>query len=217
MHVIIVGCGRVGASAAAELNREGHSVVVIDRSVNAFRLLPRSFAGKHQQGMGYDRAALEEAGIERADGLVAVTSGDNTNIICARIAKEVYRVPDVVARIFDPQRAEIYRRYGVTTFAPTAWSAGKIMEFLTSQLLEREVSFGNGEVQMMSAWVPPHLVGKPVIDLRVPGEIRVALIVRKGRGMIPVSGTLIEEEDQVHVVVHQSAVEKFQKMMGWKT
>jgi trk/ktr system potassium uptake protein len=217
MHVIIVGCGRVGASAAANLNREGHSVVVVDRSANAFRLLPRSFAGKPLQGMGYDRTVLEEAGIERADGLVAVTSGDNTNIIVARVAKEVYRVPDVVARIYDPQRAEIYRRYGVTAFAPTAWSAGKIMEFLTSQYLEREVAFGNGEVQLMSAWVPAHLVGKPVTDLRVPGEIRVALIVRKGRGMIPVSGTLIEEEDQVHVVVHQSAVEKFQKMMGWKS
>jgi trk system potassium uptake protein len=217
MHVIIVGCGRVGASAAASLNREGHSVVVIDRNANAFRLLPRTFAGKQLEGMSYDRTILEEADIERADGLVAVTSGDNTNIIVARVAKEVYRVPDVVARIYDPQRAEIYRRYGVTTFAPTAWSAGKIIEFLTSEQLEREISFGNGEVQLLSAWVPAHLVGKPVTDLRVPGEIRVALIVRKGRGMIPVSGTTIEEEDQVHVVVHQSAVEKFQKMMGWKS
>lgn len=126
MHVIIVGCGRVGASAAASLNRGGHSVVVIDRNTNAFRLLPRTFAGKQLEGMSYDRTVLEEADIERADGLVAVTSGDNTNIIVARVAKEVYRVPDVVARIYDPQRAEIYRRYGVTTFAPTAWSAGKI-------------------------------------------------------------------------------------------
>jgi trk system potassium uptake protein TrkA len=215
MHVIIVGCGRVGASAAASLNRAGHSVVVIDRNANAFRLLPRTFAGRKLQGMSYDRAVLEEADIERADGLVAVTSGDNTNIIVARVAKEIYRVPDVVARIYDPQRADIYRRYGVTTFAPTAWSSGKIIEFLTSGYLEREISFGNGEVQLMSAWAPPHLVGKPITDLRIPGEIRVALIVRKGRGLIPVSGTVIEEEDQVHVVVHQSAVEKFQKMMGW--
>src|SRR5512146_1322379 len=121
MHVIIVGCGRVGASAAASLNREGHSVVIVDRDARAFRLLPRTFAGRQLQGMGYDRSILEEADIERADGLVAVTSGDNTNIIVARVGKEVYRVPDVVARIFDPQRAEIYRRYGVTTFAPTAW------------------------------------------------------------------------------------------------
>ena len=106
------------------------------------------------------------------------------------MAKEVYRVPDVVSRIYDPQRAEIYRRYGVQTFAPTAWSAGKIIELITSAELEREQAFGNGEVQMIAAWVPQHLVGKPVNDLRVPGEIRVALIVRMGRGLDPRSGTI---------------------------
>jgi trk system potassium uptake protein TrkA len=168
-------------------------------------------------GVAFERTVLEEAGIAEADALVAVTSGDNTNIVVARIAKDVYRVPDVVARIYDPRRADIYRRYGIQTFAPTAWSAGKIVEFIVSPNLEREESFGNGEVQMLAAWVPEHLVGKPVNDLRVPGEIRVALIVRMGRGLIPVSGTRFEVDDQVHVVVHQTAVEKFEKMMGWKT
>jgi trk system potassium uptake protein TrkA len=217
MHVIIVGCGRVGAYTAAALAREGNSVVVIDRDANSLRLLPRSFSGRTIVGMGYDRTVLEEAGIAEADALVAATSGDNTNVVAARVAKEVYRVPDVVARIFDPQRAEIYRRYGIQTFAPTAWSAGKIIELLMSLNLERELAFGNGEVQMMAAWVPPHMVGKPVTDLRVPGEIRVALIVRLGKALIPVSGTRFEQDDQVHVMVHQTAVEKFQKMMGWKT
>lgn len=217
MHVIIVGCGRVGAYTAAALAREGNSVVVIDRDANSLRLLPHVFSGKTIVGMGYDRKVLEEAGIAEADALVAATSGDNTNVVAARVAKEVYRVPDVVARIFDPQRAEIYRHYGIQTFAPTAWSAGKIIELLVSPNLERELVFGNGEVQMMAAWVPPHMVGKPVTDLRVPGEIRVALIVRLGKALLPVSGTRFEEDDQVHVMVHQTAVEKFQKMMGWKT
>ncbi len=217
MHVIIVGCGRVGASTAAELARGGHSVAVIDRDQTAFRLLPHGFTGKTVVGMAYDRTVLEEAGIAETDALVAVTSGDNTNIVTARVAKEVYRVPDVVSRIYDPRRAEIYRRYGIQTFAPTAWSTSKIVEFIVSPQLEREVAFGNGEVQLMEAWVPVHLVGKPISDLDAPGEVRVALIVRMGRSFIPVSGTQFEEDDQVHVLVHQTAVEKFQKMMGWKT
>ena len=217
MHVIIVGCGRVGASTAAELAQGGHSVAVIDRDQTAFRLLPSNFTGKTVVGIGYDRTVLEEAGIAEADALVAVTSGDNTNIVAARVAKEIFRVPDVVSRIYDPRRAEIYRRYGIQTFAPTTWSTSKIVEFIVSPQLEREVAFGNGEVQLMEAWVPVHLVDKPIGDLDAPGEIRVALIVRMGRSLIPVSGTRFEEDDQVHVLVHQSAVEKFQKMMGWKT
>jgi trk system potassium uptake protein len=216
MKVIIVGCGRVGAHTAAALAREGHEVVVIDKNPMAFRLLPRGFSGRTIEGYAFERSVLEDAGIAEADALVAATSGDNTNAVTARVAKEVYRVPDVVSRIYDPQRAEIYRRYGVQTFAPTAWSSGKIIELITSADLEREQQFGNGEVQLLAAWVPGHLVGKPVNDLRIPGEIRVALIVRMGRGLLPVSGTTFEKDDQVHVLVLNSAVDRFQKMMGWK-
>ena len=216
MKVIIVGCGRVGAYTAAALGREGHDVVVVDKNADAFRRLPPNFSGTTLVGYAFDRDSLEKAGVKDADALVASCAGDNTNAVTARVAKEVFRVPDVVARIYDPQRAEIYRRHGIQTFAPTAWSAGKIIEFLTSGSLEREITFGNGEVEMLAAFVPTHLVGKTISDLRVPGEIRVALIVRMGRGMLPVSGTKFEVDDQVHVLVHQSAVEKFQKMMGWK-
>jgi trk system potassium uptake protein TrkA len=217
MHVIIVGCGRVGASTAAELARAGHDVVVIDRDPDAFRLLPSGFAGRTLVGTGFDREVLESAGIREADALVASASGDNTNAVAARIAKETYRVPDVVARIFDPRRADIYRRYGVQAFAPTAWSVSKIVELIVSPHLEREMAFGNGEVQLLAAWVPLHLVGKPVRDLAIPGEIRVALLVRMGKGIVPVSGTALEKDDQVFVVIHQTAVEKFQRMMGWKS
>ena len=216
MKVIIVGCGRVGARTAAALAREGHDVVVIDKDPQAFRLLPHGFKGRTLEGYAFERPVLEEAGIAEADALVAATAGDNTNAVTARVAKEVYRVPDVISRIYDPQRAEIYRRYGVQTFAPTAWSATHIIELITSADLEREQSFGNGEVQMMAAWVPDHLIGKQINELSSPGEIDVALIVRMGRGMLPVSGTSFEKDDQVHVLVHSSAVEKFQKMMGWK-
>jgi trk system potassium uptake protein len=216
MKVIIVGCGRVGAFTAASLARLGHDIVVIDKNPNAFRLLPHGFSGRTVVGYAFERHILEEAGITEADALVAATSGDNTNAVAARIAKEVYRVPDVVSRIYDPQRAEIYRRYGIQTFAPTAWSAGRIIEFLVSGNIEREQSYGNGEVEMIAAFVPEHLVGKPVNDLRIPGEIRVGLIVRMGKAMLPVSGSTFEEDDQVYALVHQSAIEKFQRMMGWK-
>jgi trk system potassium uptake protein TrkA len=216
MKVIIVGCGRVGAYTAASLARLGHNVVVIDKDPDAFRLLPAGFTGATIVGYAFERSVLEQAGISEADALVAATAGDNTNAVAARIAKEVYRVPDVVSRIYDPQRAEIYRRYGIQTFAPTAWSAGRIIEFLVSGDIEREQSYGNGEVEMIAAFVPKHFIGKPVNDLRVPGEIRVGLIVRMGKSMLPVSGTVFEEDDQVYALVHQTAVEKFQRMMGWK-
>jgi len=216
MKVIIVGCGRVGAHTAASLARLGHEVVVIDKDADAFRLLPAGFTGTTLVGYAFERTVLEQAGISEADALVAATAGDNTNAVAARIAKEVYRVPDVVSRIYDPERAEIYRRYGIQTFAPTAWSAGRILEFLVSGNVEREQSYGNGEVEMIAAFVPKHFVGKPVNDLRVPGEVRVGLIVRMGKSMLPVSGTVFEEDDQVYALVHQTAVEKFQRMMGWK-
>jgi len=216
MHVIIAGCGRVGAYAAAALSRDGHSVAVVDREERAFRRLPRNFGGSTICGIAYDREVLEAAGITRADAFVSVTNGDNTNIVSARVAKEIYRVPIVVSRIYDPQRAEIYRGFGITTFAPTIWGAGQVTEMVTSGQMGRELSLGNGEVEMLPVCVPEHLVGKPVTALKVPGEIEVGAIVRMGKAMIPVSGTAFEERDQLHVLVHQTAVEKFQKMMGLK-
>ncbi len=214
MHVIIAGCGRVGAQAAAALAREGHSVVVIDRNEKAFRRLPKTYNGRCLVGLVYDKGILEEAGIAQADAFVAVTNGDNSNIVSARIAKEIYRVPIVVSRIYDPQRAEIYRRFGVTTFATAVWGANKVLELVTSRELSREYTFGNDEVQMLVVWVPGHLIGKPVMDLNVPGEIQVAVIMRRGKPLIPISGTRFEERDQVHVVVHQSSIDRFRKMMG---
>jgi trk/ktr system potassium uptake protein len=217
MHIIIIGCGRVGAQAAGVLAREGHSVVVIDRDPRSFRRLSKSFAGTTLLGIGFDRELLEKAGVPRADALVAVTSGDNTNIVCARVAKETYRVPIVISRIYDPQRAEIYRRFGVLTFAPTVWGANKVTELITTPQLGREYAFGSGEVEMLSAWVPGHLVGKPVSTLNVPGEIQVATILHMGKPVIPVSGTRFEEKDQLHVLVLKSSVSKFRKMLGWES
>jgi len=217
MHVIVVGCGRVGSQAASALSRAGHTVVVIDRDAKAFRRLAKSFTGSTLLSLGFDKETLEKAGITRADALVAVTNGDNTNVVCARIAKEIYRVPNVISRIYDPQRAEIYRRFGVATFATTVWGANKVIEMVARPTLGAEYSFGNGEVEMISAAAPGHLVGKPASTLNVPGEVQVAVLIRLGKPLIPVSGTRFEERDQVYVLVHQGAVDKFQRMMGLKT
>ncbi len=217
MHVIIAGCGRVGAQAAGELARDGHSVVVIDRNPKAFHRLPKTYAGKSIKGLVYDKHDLEAAGIVQADAFVAVTNGDNSNIVSARIAKEIYRVPIVVSRIYDPQRAEIYRRFGVTTFATAVWGANKVIELVTSTDLNREYTFGNDEVQMLVVSAIGHMVGRPMMDLNVPGEIQVAVIIRRGKPVIPVSGTRFEDGDQIHVVVHESSIERFQKMMGLKS
>lgn len=214
MHIIIAGCGRVGSQAAGALSREGHSVVVIDREQKAFRRLPKGFTGTTLVGLAFDKDTLVKAGIERADAYVAVTNGDNSNIVSARVAKEVFRVPTVISRIYDPQRAEIYRRFGVMTFATTVWGANKVIEMVTSAQLGREYSFGNDEVEMLAAPVPAHMIGKLISTLNVPGEIQVAVIIRMGRPLIPVSGTKFEDRDQLHVLVHQTAVDKFQKMMG---
>lgn len=217
MHIIIVGCGRVGAMAAGILSRDGHSVTVIDRNEKAFKRLPKSFTGTKILGLGFDRETLEKSGISRADAFVAVTNGDNSNIVSARIAKDIYRVPIIITRIYDPLRAEIYSRLGVITFSTTVWGADKIVDLLTSSQLGRECDFGNGEVQMVQAWIPHHIVGKPVSEMNVPGEIAVTVIVRMGKPFIPVSGTVFEEQDQIHVAVHQMAIERFKRMMGLET
>jgi len=216
MHVIIIGCGRVGAYAAAAFAREGHSVVVIDKEPKAFRRLPKNFTGTRIVGVAYDRETLEKAGIARADAVVSVTNGDNTNIVAARIAKETFRVPIVISRIYDPQRAEIYRRFGISTFAPTVWGGTKVYEMVTSGTLNREITFGDGEVQLIPVSVPEHFIGKQIDALYSPGEINVAVIERMGKAIVPVSGTKFEERDLAHVLVHNTAVEKFQKMMGLK-
>ncbi len=135
---------------------------MIDRDQRSFRRLPKGFTGMTLSGIAFDRETLEKAGITRADALVAVTNGDNTNVVSARLAKEIYRVPIVVSRIYDPQRAEIYRRFGVTTFAPTVWGGNKVIEMITGGQVPSEMSLGNGEVNMMPVAAPAHLIDKPL-------------------------------------------------------
>ena len=130
MHVVVLGCGRVGATLAMALESEGHSVAVIDRNRESFRRLGRGFKGKMILGIGIDEDVLRKAGIERAGGFAATTNGDNTNIMSAQIVKVRFKVPRVIARIYDPLRAEAYRELGIDTISPTLLGAGLCRDYL---------------------------------------------------------------------------------------
>jgi trk system potassium uptake protein len=212
VRVIIGGCGRVGAMLATKLSFEGHEVVVIDKDPLAFRRLGKSFKGTTLRGMVFDKKVLEKAGADRSDAYVAVTSGDNSNVVSATIAREIHRVPKVVARIFDPRRAEIYRRLGIQTVSSVSWAANEISSLVLFQHIVRDVALGGGEVQVIRASVPPRLVGRTINDLTAPGEIMPFAIVRAGASMIPASHEAFRDGDIVEAAVLTSALSKFQQM-----
>ncbi len=216
MHVVIAGCGRVGSCLAVSLEREGHSVAVIDRDPDAFENLPRGFSGKKVKGVAFDRDALVEAGIERADAFASVTSGDNSNIVSARIAREHFRVPRVITRIYDPRRAEIYRRLGIPTVSSVAWAVGRILTYLSHPELYSELQFGNGEVELLRVEAPSHLWGRRAADLNVPGEVAVVSVLRGNRAHLAPPGWIFEKGDVIYCAVSRESLGKFERLLGLK-
>jgi trk system potassium uptake protein TrkA len=214
MYVVVGGCGRVGRYLASALEYEGHSVAVIDKDPAAFEDLSRNFGGKKLEGIVFDRVTLEEAGIREADAYLAVTSGDNSNIVSARIAKDTYRVPKVFARIYDPSRAEIYRNFGISTIAPIAWSSYRLLDLISHPYFHAVYQFGNGEAQMITIEVPPILSGKGVKSLEVTGEIQVTAVVRGHRAFLPVPGTQLEMGDRIYITVSQRSMNKLERLLG---
>ncbi|MCL4370926.1 MAG: TrkA family potassium uptake protein [Chloroflexi bacterium] len=213
MRVVIVGCGRVGADLATDLSVHEHEVAVIDNNPNAFLRLGKAFRGKTIEGIGFDRDILIQAGIERADGFASVTSGDNTNIVAAMIARNVFRVPKIVARIADPQRAEIYRRLGIPTISPTIWGANEIREMLVTPDLGSSFTFGSGEVELIQFRVPPRLAGYTAGQMISPSRFNVVSIVRGGRAFIPTAGTQLAEADLVYVAVEAGSLTKLEEII----
>lgn len=213
MRVLIVGCGRVGAILATDLSVHGHEVAVIDSNPAAFTRLGRSYKGKTVGGVGFDRDVLVAAGIERADGFASVTSGDNTNVISAMIARNVFRVPKIVARIADPLRAEIYRRLGIPTISPTTWGANEIRELLIHPDLTSRFTFGSGEVELVQLRVSPRLAGHTVASLTSPARFGVVSVTRAGRAFIPTAGTQLELDDLVYVAVESGSLYKLEEMI----
>jgi trk system potassium uptake protein len=212
VKVIIGGCGRVGAMLATKLSAEGHDIVVIDKNPATFGRLGRSFSGMTIRGMVFDKGVLEKAGADRTDAYIAVTSGDNSNVVSATIAREVYRVPKVVARIFDPRRAEIYRRLGIQTVSSVSWATNEIVALVMFQHLVRDVSLGGGEVQLVKVSIPPRLAGRTTNDLASPGEILPVALVRAGTSFIPTSHEVLHDGDVLEAAVLTVAMNRFESM-----
>ncbi len=214
MRVIIMGCGRVGVQLALLLVEEGHQVVVIDYDANALTRLGPNFKGQKIVGVGFDKDILLKAGIERADAFAAASSSDNANIIAARIAHNIFHVPRVVARLFDPQRAEVYRRLGMLTISSTTWGAERIRELITSAEIDPIHSFGSGEVSLVNIEAPLQLVGRMVKDLTVSTEISVVAITRQGAAFIPTLGSQFKDGDIIHIAILASALERLKILLG---
>lgn len=214
MRVIIMGCGRVGEQLARLMSNEGHDVAVIDYSAEALARLGPDFKGRRVRGVGFDRDVLLRAGIESADGFAATSSSDNVNAVAARIARSLFHVPRVVARLFDPERAEVYKRLGLATISSTTWGAERIRELLTHADLDAVRSFGAGEVQLLEIEVPSALVGRSVRDLTVPGEVNVIAVTRDGRALLPMMGTAFRQGDMVHLAVLADAMVQVERMLG---
>ncbi|HAG54090.1 MAG: potassium transporter TrkA [Actinobacteria bacterium BACL2 MAG-121001-bin67] len=201
MHVVIMGCGRVGSTLAKDFQALGHSVAVIDQDREAFRRLGADFNGLTVAGMGFDRDTLLEAGIQRADAFAAVSNGDNSNILAARVARETYGVASVVARIYDPGRAEIYQRLGIPTVATVLWTTDQIMRRLLPQGSRSEWQDASGKVQLAEIVLHRDWYGRPVSLIEQHTDARVAFVTRLGEGLIPNEHTVLQEGDVVHVMV----------------
>jgi trk system potassium uptake protein TrkA len=214
MHVVIAGCGRVGAALTVALAKSGHSVSIIDKRAEAFDRLPPGFEARTLVGMAFDRGTLEEAGIREAGAFVAVTNGDNSNIVSARVAREHYHVPKVIARIYDPRRAEIYERLDIPTVASAKWAADRIHFLLFHGREELVETFAGGTLLHLRRPVPEHLIGKPVSCVEAPGEIRVAGVDRGGTAFLPADGSSFQAGDVLHLVLHRDAVGKLDSLMA---
>lgn len=214
MRVIIVGCGRVGSQLANALSAERHEVVVIDRDPLSFGRLSREFGGRMLTGVGFDREILQKAEIEGADALAATTDSDNVNIVVAVTAKETFKVPRVVARIYDPQAAEIYRREGIPTVTPTLLAANTMKTMIAHPHLGILATFGSGEVQFIQVEASRPMAGRSVRDVTLPGESLVGALVRRGQAVIPTAETLLEAGDVLHIVVAAAAIPKLEKLFN---
>ena len=201
MHVIVVGCGRVGSDVARKLAVSGHEVVVIDRRGEAFRRLGDDFTGTTLVGVGFDRDLLAAAGITEQSAVAAVTSGDNSNILIARVAKETFGASHVVARIYDPRRASIYERLGIATVATVAWTSERVLRHLLSAGTSPDWIDPSAKFTMLERRVPADAAGTSIASLEAAISGRVALLHRTGETSIPLGTTLLQEDDQLHVIV----------------
>lgn len=201
VHVVIMGCGRVGSTLAHRLEGYGHQVAIIDQDADAFRRLSSDFGGLTVTGIGFDRDVLIQAGIERADAFAAVSSGDNSNIISARLARETFGVQRVVARIYDQRRAEVYERLGIPTVATVRWTADRIVRHLIPESAAELWRDPTSTVSIIEVQVHKEWIGHPLTDLEKATGTRAAYLMRFGLGILPTTSTVVQEGDQVFMLV----------------
>jgi trk system potassium uptake protein TrkA len=210
VHIVILGCGRVGSLLAQRLDQLGHSVAIVDQDAGAFRRLSPEFAGTAVTGVGFDRETLESAGIQRAHAFAAVSSGDNSNILAARVARETYGVERVVARIYDPRRAAIYERLGIPTVATVAWTSEQFMRRLLPLGSDVEYRDPTGQMVLAEVHVGSIWLGRRSSELESASGARIAFVTRYGEPILPREDTVIQEGDLVHALYQvdaQAAVE----------
>jgi trk system potassium uptake protein TrkA len=208
VHIVIMGCGRVGSTLAHILEDRENSVSVIDRDPDAFRRLRSSFKGDKVTGIGFDRGVLTQAGIERADAFAAVSSGDNSNIIAARVARETFSVERVAARIYDPRRAEVYERLGIPTVATVRWTADQMLRKLLPEGGEPLWRDPTGKIVLAEVAFSPGWIGEQVKAMEVSTMTRIAFLDRLGQAFVPEPGTVLQEGDVLHVVAREDDLDR---------
>jgi trk system potassium uptake protein TrkA len=213
MNVIIIGCGRVGTELARLLSETGDNVTLIDKNKNAFRRLGGTFNGIIIEGNGFDMDILRSAGIESADAVVVVTNGDNTNVMAAQIAKEIFKVPRVIARLYDPRRAEIYKRLGLEIISGTILIASMIRDKLVESRYSGFFIESRG-MGIMEINITEKLVGKMVADVNIPGEFLVATIIKKNNPIIPAPSTVMERGDVLVAIVKNESIKRIKSIFG---
>lgn len=215
MHFVVMGCGRVGAAIAVELSARGHSVAIIDSNADAFRRLPEDFDGQRVTGLGFDRESLQQAGIEDAYGFAAVSSGDNSNIIAARVVRDTFGLSNVVTRIYDPSRARVYERLGVATVPTVRWAADQVMRRLIPSGPYREFTDSAAGIQLISVDLHESWYGVRVGVIESATQARVAYVVRHGDGLLPTESTIIQDGDRLTLLVETGHGDAIQRILSY--
>jgi trk system potassium uptake protein TrkA len=214
MHIVIMGCGRVGSSLARALERRGHSVAVIDLVQDSFRRLGPEFQGKTVKGVGFDRQVLVRAGIERADGFAAVSSGDNSNILAARVVRETFEVHNVVARIYDQGRAEVYERLGIPSVATVRWAADQVLRRLLPSGSEPQWRDPSGSVRLVEVYADSGWVGSKLAAMEAASKSRIPFLMRFGTGLVPDERTVFQDGDLIYAAVTNDQVGEVENILG---
>lgn len=214
MRVIIVGCGKLGSGLAKALTRKGNQVTIIDSNADAFELLDKDFSGKTIAGIGFDRDILEKANISHADAIIACSKSDEINALIGKIARDIYRVPRVISRLYDPRRAEIYHSLGIQTLSTTTWGVQRAMEMLSYDRLDSVLTIGDSQVEIIRAETPALLVGRTINELTVYGEIQVVAVSRSNKVFMPSQGMTLQKHDVLYIALLASSAKRLKALLG---